>query len=115
MKWKQTCVLLSCVMLLSGCSSEQLDSLNPAVNNSWGMRLSTDGLTEEVYEDSENGDEEDGNIISKGDPTAPPSIDSGQEKDAISSTLTDDLINDLNNIDASVENASKVELTWIST
>ena len=117
MEYKKLLLLSSLITILTGCSAENLDAINPSANNSWGMRLTVDGLDEEYYDSSEGNEDneddtskDDESTISRGDSNEAINADSDMESEVISSTLTDDILESLNKIDANVENAPDIDI-----
>lgn len=117
MEYKKLLLLSSLITILTGCSAENLDAINPSANNSWGMRLTVDGLDEEYYDSSEGNEDneddtskDDESTISRGDSNEAINADSDMESEVISSTLTDDILESLNKIDADVENAPDIDI-----
>lgn len=122
LEYKKLLLILSLTALLTGCSSETLDNITPSANNSWDMRLTPEGLgngylNSSIEDDDANSDEDsedtsndDKNTISRGDINEVINTDSPMENEVISSTLTDDVLDSLNKIDANIENAPDVDI-----
>lgn len=106
MKYKLFVFAILCTTL-TGCTQNIIDKVNPAVNNSWGMRLSADGIVEESLTANSSGPDD---TMSRGDSNEPNKVNGSTEKDVISSTLTKDILDELGKIDANIESASKVPI-----
>lgn len=110
MKYRAALLSGIVALLLAGCSSESMDSINPAANNEWDMRLFTSGIEDDAgkgigaIENPSDVSSEDGSTISRGDSNSVVNATEEMVKEIISSTLTDDLLEGYNKIPSTDEN-----------